>query len=143
MFSTYGPETLCELRSAFIDARLPGRVYSFSDMHDLGDALVAAGFSAPVMDMEKLKVSHANTQSLLQDLRRSGEVNSLEQRNRGLTGKQRFHRALDLLATGSTDGRINTTFEIVYGHAWKGPDRLKQDGDTSFAAPIKWSPRRA
>src|SRR5690606_11804480 len=44
-FSFFGVDTLAELRA------LGARTMSFHDMHDIGDVLLAAGFSEPVMDM--------------------------------------------------------------------------------------------
>jgi malonyl-CoA O-methyltransferase len=108
MFSTLGPDTLRELRHAAGAAR----VHEFLDMHDLGDMLVAAGFSAPVMDMEMLTIAYSTAGGLLQDLRESGQTNARRDRRRGLTGKG-FAAGL----RGSV--AANATFEVVYGHAWK------------------------
>jgi malonyl-CoA O-methyltransferase len=141
MFSSYGPDTLAELREAFGMTDLVARVHEFSDMHDLGDALVAAGMSAPVMDMEKLTVSHANAQALMDDLRRAGEVNVLERRLRGLTPRRRFLDALGKLPTVAADGRVKSTFEIIYGHAWKSGPRIASGASRGNIAKIKWSPR--
>ena len=112
MFSTLGPDTLKELRAAAGEAR----VHPFIDMHDLGDMLVAAGFSAPVMDMEMITVEYRKGQDLLSDLRASGQTNARADRPRGLSGRN-FGKRL------SSPPRA--TFEVVYGHAWKGakPDR--------------------
>jgi malonyl-CoA O-methyltransferase len=52
IFSTFGPDTLKELRAAFVSADAHVHVNTFGDMHDLGDALVGAGFADPVMEME-------------------------------------------------------------------------------------------
>src|SRR5687767_14506417 len=71
MFSTLGPDTLKELRAAAGAAR----VHAFIDMHDLGDMLVAAGFAAPVMDMELIEIEYRSS-SLLEDLRASGQTNA-------------------------------------------------------------------
>lgn len=109
MFSTLGPDTLKELRAAAGDAR----VHSFTDMHDLGDMLVAAGFSAPVMDMEMLDIAYRDPAHLLEDLRHTGQTNSRDDRPHGLTGK----RALETMRANL---RSKATFEVVYGHAWKG-----------------------
>ena len=107
MFSTLGPDTLRELRRA-----APGRVHEFLDMHDLGDLLVAAGFSAPVMDMEMLTLAYSAGDALLQDLRASGQTNARPDRRRGLSGKG--------FAAGLRGAvAANATFEVVYGHAWK------------------------
>ena len=72
LFSTYGPDTLKELRGAFAAVDGAPHVNAFVDMHDLGDALVAAGFADPVMEMETLTLEYADVESLARDLRRGG-----------------------------------------------------------------------
>lgn len=112
MFSTLGPDTLKELRAAAGGSR----VHSFTDMHDLGDMLIAAGFSAPVMDMEMLDIAYRDPNSLLADLRASGQTCARADRPRGLAGR-RFMEALRAKLAP------RATFEVVYGHAWKAKDR--------------------
>lgn len=116
MFSTLGPDTLKELRAAAGDAR----VHRFADMHDLGDWLVAAGFSAPVMDMETLTLEYRGVPALLSDLRASGQTSARADRARGLAGK-RLHATLALAGS-------RATCEVIYGHAWKGAPRRSADG---------------
>ena len=116
MFSTLGPDTLKELR----EAAGPGRVHAFADMHDLGDMLVGAGFSAPVMDMEVIHIEYRN-RSLVADLRLSGQTNARADRPRGLAGRALAAR-LQRLAP-------RATFEIVYGHAWR-PESAPRDAKT-------------
>jgi malonyl-CoA O-methyltransferase len=114
MFSTLGPDTLKELRAAAGAAR----VHAFTDMHDLGDMLVAAGFSAPVMDMEMLDIAYRDPASLLADLRASGQTSARADRPRGLASRRFGAHLRAGLAP-------KATFEVVYGHAWKskGADR--------------------
>jgi malonyl-CoA O-methyltransferase len=107
MFSTLGPDTLKELRGAAGEAR----VHAFADMHDLGDMLVAAGLSAPVMDMELVRIDYASGARLLDDLRRSGQTNARADRPRGLAGR-------GFLAP-FREAPMRATYEVVYGHAWK------------------------
>jgi malonyl-CoA O-methyltransferase len=126
MFSTYGPDTLKELRAAFTDA-VP-HVHPFADMHDVGDALVAAGFADPVMDMELITLTYSGPESLVADLRAGGLRNAHAGRRRALTGAARWSRARAALAGLARDGRIPASFEIVYGHAWKGEPRIAADG---------------
>jgi malonyl-CoA O-methyltransferase len=116
MFSTLGPDTLKELRAAAGAAR----VHRFADMHDLGDALVAAGFSAPVMDMELLTLAYAGAGALLADLRASGQTLARAGRPRGLASRG-LRAALE--RSGSA-----ATYEVVYGHAWKGAPRKSAAG---------------
>src|SRR5882762_6534404 len=59
MFSSYGPDTLKELKAAFGADSAARHVHSFIDMHDLGDMLVASGFAAPVMDMEVITLTYS------------------------------------------------------------------------------------
>jgi malonyl-CoA O-methyltransferase len=117
MFSSLGPDTLKELRVAAGATR----VHEFIDMHDLGDMLVAAGFSAPVMDMEVLTFTYKHADALLADLRGGGQTNARADRPRGLSGKG-FLRKLRA-GIGS-----RSTFEVVYGHAWKAATRKFADG---------------
>lgn len=116
MLSTLGPDTLRELSAA----AGPGRVHRFTDMHDLGDWLVAAGFTTPVMEMERLTLAYRDVPALLADLRASGQTNARADRARGLAGK-RLQAALE--QTGAS-----LTYEVVYGHAWKGVPRRTADG---------------
>jgi malonyl-CoA O-methyltransferase len=114
MFSTLGPDSLKELRAA-AGAR---RVHAFIDMHDLGDMLLAAGLSAPVMDMEMIRLEYPDAETLLADLRGSGQVNARADRPRGLAGRafgERLRREMGDAPAAS--------FELVYGHAWQGAAR--------------------
>lgn len=108
MFSTLGPDSLKELRVA----AGAGRVHAFIDMHDLGDMLVAAGFSAPVVDMEMIEVAYGKDHSLLADLRASGQTSARADRPRGLAS-----RAFGERLRAASPARAS--FEVVYGHAWK------------------------
>ena len=110
MFSTLGPDSLKELGAA----AGAERIHRFIDMHDLGDMLLAAGLSAPVMDMEMLTVSYPRAERLLEDLRATGQTSARADRPRGLAGR-RFSAAL----RGRLGPRPAVSYEILYGHAWK------------------------
>ena len=116
MFSTLGPDTLKELRAAVGAAR----VHRFADMHDIGDALVAAGFAAPVMDMEMLTLQYADAAHLAAELRASGQTLARRDRARGLAGRG-LRAALQAAGTSAT-------IEVIYGHAWKAAPRKSADG---------------
>jgi malonyl-CoA O-methyltransferase len=106
------------------------RVHRFIDMHDVGDALVAAGFSDPVMDMEVLTLTYTDVDELLRDLRLSGSTNAGYARPRGLAGKAGWARARAALEALLRDGRLPATFEVVQGHAWKPAPKNIADGRT-------------
>ncbi len=112
MFSAFGVDTLREL--AALGVRLP----PMHDLHDVGDALVGAGFAEPVMDAERLTVSWDDAAKLMRELRGLGG-DALRGRRPGLRGRGAMARWLAAIeALAGPDGRISITFEIVYGHAW-------------------------
>ena len=126
-FTTLGPDTLRELRRAFgVDGAT--HVSRFVDMHDVGDMLVRAGFADPVMDMEYMTLTFDSPRALVAELKALGATNRTRGRARGLMGRARFDRALASLEALRKDGRIPATYEIVYGHAWKGEPRHTDEG---------------
>jgi malonyl-CoA O-methyltransferase len=127
-FTTFGPDTLKELRAAFAAADAHPHVSRFVDMHDIGDMLVAAGYADPVMDMEYVTLTYATPRALMQELKLLGATNASRGRARGLTGRRRFDRAVAGLQALAVEGRIPATFEVVYGHAWKVPPRRTDEG---------------
>jgi malonyl-CoA O-methyltransferase len=118
LFSTSGPASLAEVRNAWssIDSGL--HVHHFPDMHNLGDALVHAGLSDPVLDVDYLSVTYRDTEALFADLAAAGARNSLSGRRTTLTGKGRVARFQQQLRQGAIDGVIELKLELVYGHAF-------------------------
>jgi malonyl-CoA O-methyltransferase len=127
-FTTFGPDTLLELRAAFSGVDRATHVSRFIDMHDLGDMLVHSGFAEPVMDMEKLTLTYADAMTMMRELKAIGAHNATLGRPRGLTGRVRWRKMLDALEAFRREGRLPATFEVVYGHAWKPEPRVTADG---------------
>jgi malonyl-CoA O-methyltransferase len=136
-FTTFGPDTLKELRAAFLAADRATHVGRFIDMHDIGDMLVHAGFADPVMDMETLTLTYGDAIGLMRDLKAIGAHNVTSGRPRGLMGRRRWQRMLAALEATRRDGRLPASFEVVYGHAWKSEPRTTDDG----SAIIRVEPR--
>lgn len=129
MFSTFGPDTLRELRAAFAEVDDGSHVLPFVDMHDFGDQLVEAGFSTPVMDMEAITVTYDSAQALLADVRALGG-NPLATRRRGLLGRGAGQRLQAALERGRrADGKLALTFEVIYGHAFRPAPRVTAAGE--------------
>ena len=118
IFTTLGPDTLRELRSAWraVDSRT--HVNQFIDMHDLGDALVRAGFASPVMDVERYTLTYLDVRRVAADLKATGAHNSTIGRARGLTGRRQFAGLQNAYEAFRQDGRLPATYEVVFGHAW-------------------------
>lgn len=119
MFTTFGPDTLWELRDAWAAADGHSHVSPFLDMHHVGDALVNARFAASVMDVERLTVTYEKARDLMRDLKVLGAHNATSARARGLTGRRRLvavERAYEVHRR--EDGRLPASYEVVYGYAW-------------------------
>lgn len=127
-FSSFGPDTLTELRQSF--ARIDDRphVHTFIDMHDLGDALVRGGFADVVMDAARLTAHYRDVRELLHELKSIGATNALASRQRGLTGKRRLAQLADAYEAFRIDGDLPATYEAVFAHAWKPALRSRSVG---------------
>lgn len=134
MFTTFGPDTLRELREAWAVADGHSHVSPFPDMHDVGDALVRAGFADPVMDAERLTVTYGEVRGLMADLKVLGTRNATLQRPRGLTGKARMRVMEQAYEAHRVEGRLPATYEVVHGHAWAPVQRPTPDG--GVAVPV-------
>lgn len=131
VFTTFGPDTLQELRAAW--ARVDGdhaHVSPFVDMHDVGDILMRARFADPVMDVDRLVLTYDEVGGVMRDLKAIGAANAVQGRFRGMTGKGRMaamRGAYD--AFRDADGRLPATYEVVHGHAW-APEQRQVAGET-------------
>jgi malonyl-CoA O-methyltransferase len=127
LFSTLGPDTLRELRPAL--SELPEgtqRLGPFSDMHDLGDALVRARMADPVMEREDLHIDYPDLNLLLQDLRALGPAPA--PRPASPVGKQAWQRMTRAYEGQRSATGFPTTLEVIYGQAWKPQPRTLPDG---------------
>jgi malonyl-CoA O-methyltransferase len=117
-FSSFGPDTLTELRHAWSAVDEHTHVNQFLDMHDVGDALVRAGLAEPVLDVERFTLTYDDTFALMRDLKAIGAHNVTAGRPPGLTGRGRLARMIDAYEAFRRDGKLPATYEVVFGQAW-------------------------
>ncbi len=136
LFNTLGPDTLRSLRKAWAQVDAAPHVHTFADMHNVGDALVQAGFREPVMDVEQVAVSYSDINRLFSDLRASGATNLLAARRRGLTSPRLWQRMLAAAAElRDAEGGFPVRLELITGQAWTGeagPGVQMSDGEAHF-----------
>jgi len=143
MFSTFGPDTLSELRTAWATVDHDVHVTPFADMHDIGDALLGAGLVDPVMDAEQLQRSYPDLRALMRALKALGAQNAAHGRKRGLTGKGTLARLEQAYPRVDTAGRPIATWELAYGHAWGNPIPRPGAGTArEFHVPVESIARR-
>jgi malonyl-CoA O-methyltransferase len=131
MFSTLGPDTFRELRHSWSKVHAYAHTNDFADMHDLGDILLSEQFVDPVVDMEMLTVHYDSLPQLLKALKAQGVRNINPERNQGLTGRKAFQAFEEAIQQFRTEeGQFPLTYEVVYGHAWKGAIHRTSSGGT-------------
>jgi malonyl-CoA O-methyltransferase len=140
MFTTFGPDTLKELRTAFKAVDDKPHVNQFLDMHDVGDQLLSAGFTDPVMDQEIITLTYTALKPLLKELKAIGAHNMMPGRAQGLLSKTAWgtlQTAYEAFRRDDIGNRLPATYEVVYGQAWK-PEIAKQktvDGVQAISLP--------
>ncbi|MFP6776118.1 MAG: malonyl-ACP O-methyltransferase BioC [PS1 clade bacterium] len=123
LFSTFGPDTLKELKKSWSVVDDKVHVNTFTDMHDIGDILLDNYFQSPVMEMDTLKIQYQTVIDLLRDLKGIGAQTVVE-RSKSLTGKDKFNAMIKMYETYRMENKIPATYEVIYGHAWKKSNSL-------------------
>lgn len=145
LFSTFGPDTLVELREAYLQAgeRQPP-LSPFAAIQQVGDAMIAAGFRNPVLDREEFTLTYADVMPLLRELRAIGAGDARLQRPRGLGGKTRQSRMIAAYEPLRRDGVLPSTWEVISAMAWSpAPGTPRRDGGDDIASfPADRIPRR-
>ena len=118
LFTTFGPDTLKELRSSWAAVDEVSHVNQFYDMHDIGDALLRHKFAEPVMDTEYLTMTYRDVMTLMKDLKQIGAHNVTQGRSRQLTSRTQLKKMLNAYEQFRHDGLLPASYEVVYGHAW-------------------------
>jgi malonyl-CoA O-methyltransferase len=141
-FTTFGPDTLIELRGAWREADDFTHVIPFADMHDIGDGLIRAGLVEPVLDVLRYTLTYPDVFALMRDLKSIGAQNATTGRPRGLTGRQKLRAVEEAYERHRHEGRLPATYEVVFGQAWGAIERPDVEHDGEFAIPVSAIGRR-
>ncbi len=136
MFTTLGPDTLTELRQAWSAVDNYPHVNQFIDMHDIGEAMAAAGLAQPVLDTDHYTLTYDKAHSLMQDLKTLGARNIHVDRRRGLTGRQAFAKLAVAYEPFRKETVLPATYEVIYGHAWCGETHQQRGEAGMVSIPI-------
>ena len=144
LVSTFGPETLWELRDAFAQADDAPHVSPFVDIAGFGDALVRAGFHQPVLDREEECTHYPDLPALMRELRDIGATNALHSRRHSLTGRARFAAAAAAYEPHRGAGGLPATWEIISAMAWapEAGTPIREGGMDVTAVPVSRIPIR-
>jgi malonyl-CoA O-methyltransferase len=129
VFSTFGPDTLHELRESWSASDAPGNhVNHFFDAPSLGTALMHAGLAEPVLDVDRIVTGYDDVLTLMRELKAIGAHNMTRGRPRGLTGRQRLAAMTLAYETLRRDGKLPATWEVVNGVCWGSEPRPPRAG---------------
>ncbi|MCW9013834.1 MAG: malonyl-ACP O-methyltransferase BioC [Gammaproteobacteria bacterium] len=136
MFSTFGPDTLKELRHSWAQVDAGRHVNEFTDMHDLGDILLTTGFAEPVMDMDLITLTYQDAKAVMTDLKAIGANTPMVDQSKGLMTPGKLKKVFEAYEKFRKSDVLPATYEVVYGHAWKMPQRIKKIDKENFSIPV-------
>ncbi|WP_312238475.1 malonyl-ACP O-methyltransferase BioC [Stenotrophomonas sp.] len=143
--STFGPDTLVELREAFAQADAVPHVSRFAPIAQFGDALMMSGFRDPVLDRDLFTLTYDDLTALMRELQAIGATNARQDRRHTLTGRGRFAAARAAYEPlRRDDGKLPSSWEVIYAHAW-APEAgapIRERGQDVASVPVSAIPIR-
>ena len=140
MFTTFGPDTLKELKQSWAQVDDHAHVNEFTDMHDLGDELIHVGLAEPVMDMDLMALTYEDAMSVMSDLRAIGANTTLKNQKKtteqGLVTPGKLKRVIECYEQYRSNGVVPASYEVIYGHAWKTKQRATKIPQTEFSVSV-------
>jgi len=144
LFSTFGPDTLLELREAYQAVGEAPPLSPFAAIQQIGDAMLAAGFKDPVLDRDRFTLTYPDLRALMRELRDIGAGDARQDRRRGLGGRGRLQRVTAAYEPLRRDGALPSTWEVITAQAWGPPPGAprRDDGGDLASFPGDHIPRR-
>ncbi len=134
LFSTFGLDSLSELRQAWAAADDRPHLIDFLHIQQIGDAALKAGLVNPMMDRDLLRRPVDDPMTLMRELKALGAGNAASDRQRGLTGRQAFSNMRAAYEQMRGEAGLPVSWEIVYGQAFGAQlaDRSDEPRGTSL-----------
>ncbi len=116
-FSTFGANTLQELKAAWGDVDDYAHVNYFYNSEELKDALTRAGFKKIKLNAQTSISNYVQVRDLMQELKAIGAHNVNRERIKTLTGKNRMNKMATAYEHFRQHDLLPATFEIIYASA--------------------------
>ena len=118
-----GGDTLPALRAAMRAAdeqmsAATAHVHPRIEPAGLTSLLTSAGFSMPVVDVDRVQVTYESLWDLVRDLRAMGATNILSARSRRPLSRLAVNAAAEQFNGAALDGRVTEMFEILHFAGW-------------------------
>jgi malonyl-CoA O-methyltransferase len=137
LFSTFGPGTLAELRAAWAESGdVANHVNLFFDPNVLGSALMQAGLTEPVLDVDRIVMRYDDVRALMRELKAIGAHNVTNGRARGLTGRRRLEAMTNAYEAVRSAGKLPATYEVIHASAWGAETRENKGLPGESVVPV-------
>ena len=113
VFSTFGPQTLCELKSAWASVDSYQHVNSFYSEAELNQFLAAAGFNNIQLTNHRYSSRYASVWALMQELKQLGAHHVMTGANKHITTKTAMQQMISAYAKQGVDDQVFATFEVI------------------------------
>lgn len=117
VFSTFGPNTLRELKRAWASVDDFAHVNDFYSADQIVVFLKMAGFSTVSIETACYQLRYPSVVALMQELKQLGAHNVNQTRNRRLTTRSELQRMIACYENAILGGEIVASYEIVYSRA--------------------------
>ena len=113
VFSTFGPQTLCELKSAWASVDSYQHVNSFYSQIELKQFLATAGFTNIQLHSVCYNSRYVSVLALMQELKYLGAHHVVTGANKQITTKTAMQQMISAYEKQGADDQILATFEVI------------------------------
>jgi malonyl-CoA O-methyltransferase len=113
VFSTFGPQTLQELKSAWAEVDSYHHVNEFYSEQQLTRFLLLAGYTGIKIETRQYIANYGSVLELMKELKQIGAHNVMAGRNKNVTTKTQMQRMIAAYGKSLSDGRFAATFEVI------------------------------
>lgn len=115
VFTSLGPGTLCELRSAWAAVDAHQHVNTFLPLATLETAAEKVPGIALDMECVQFRMEYQRVRDLLDELKTLGAHNMNRDRPSGLTSRRALQGMLQAYERWRQDGRLPATYDVIFG----------------------------
>ncbi len=113
VFSTFGPQTLQELKAAWADVDDYNHVNEFYSEQQLTHFLQLAGYTEIKIETRLYRSSYGSVLALMKELKHIGAHNMIAGRNKNITTKTQMQRMIAAYERHRIGDRIPATYEAI------------------------------
>ena len=115
IFSTFGPETLKELRMINQALSSDPKTNNFLNINHIKKFVTSAGFENLLFDVKSYRLDYTNVEDILYDIKGVGATNGNTKRAKGLRGREFIKKLKQHYEEYRLGKLYPATYEVIYG----------------------------